>query len=508
MGGIALELVNSIAVVSIAILFVPILKQYSLPIAYGYLATRIAEAAILTVGAFIPLVTMNMSGYYTAFHLAMLVLGVGSLFFCYLLYQSRLIPRPLSILGLVGYGAIAIYGFTELLGISIGMILFVPATARWRCKWFRWPAIGTTQALGSKRSTVGRGSTKGVSMEQNIVEKIQHETHIFSIAVSADEKLLAFGGATNEPIIVWDLSQGMVIARLIGLKHQAHSLAFSPDGTRLAAANLWAGVCVWNVEEGRLLEEKTETKSRKIRRLVYPETRPTARFPVMLSSSIFRSEIRALAPNGKLLAVSNGGVAIIKYRSATELARLEPNNYGLSQSGSSDITWAANSNLLTVSGEGWLGLWQPFEHEPRFFGVTLPFQERVDALGVLGQSRQVIYARGREVSRIRMPLEPLQPLMSKWEAFMLQVPEPQRDSGFKAKREWKWNISPSGHDGVHTYGACLLWYNETYPAHAGGWGEEQSFESFLRDGPAYPIPEGILIEVCQAVQALTAKMEM
>lgn len=125
-GGIALELVNSIAVVSIAILFVPILKPYSLPIAYGYLATRIAEAVILTVGAFVPLVSLTMSGYYTAFQLAMLVLGVGSLFFCYLLYQTRLIPRPLSILGLVGYGAIAVYGFTELLGSSIGMILFVP----------------------------------------------------------------------------------------------------------------------------------------------------------------------------------------------------------------------------------------------------------------------------------------------------------------------------------------------------------------------------------------------
>jgi hypothetical protein len=342
-------------------------------------------------------------------------------------------------------------------------------------------------------------------MEQGIVGKIQHESQVFTLAVSADERWLAFGGAINKPIIIWDLSRGTSVAQLTGLQHQAHSLAFSPDGVRLAAANLWAGVCVWNVKDGRLLEAKPETKNRKTRHLVYPENHPAARFPVMLSSSIFRSEMRTLAPNGKYLAINHAGVEIIKYRSTTKLARLEPSNYGLS--GSSTLAWAANSEILALSGEGWLGLWQPFGHEPKFVSVTLPFQEHIEGLGVLGQARQVIYALGREIIFIQMPLEPMPSQLNKWQAFTLQMPEPGRDNGFKVSREWKWNISPSGHDGVRAHETGLVWFNETYPAYAGGWGDDQSLESFLRNGPAYPIPDDILIEVYLAVRALTAKTE-
>ncbi len=337
-------------------------------------------------------------------------------------------------------------------------------------------------------------------------QRIQHDTQVFSIAASADERWIAYGGASDEPIIVRDLVSGAVIARLTDLKHQAHSLAFSHDGARIAAANLWGGICVWNVADGRLLQTKPETGNRKTRRLVYADESST--FPAMLSGSVHRSETRTLAPNGKFLAVSDSGVRIVKYKRSTELAHLEPVDYGLAQSIGGAVAWSADSDLLAVSGDGWLGLWKPFEPEPHFVAVALPFQERVDAIGVLGRSGRAVYARDREIVIVRMPSVPMPKQLSEWQAFMLQVPEPKPDGGFKVRRDWKWNVSASGHDGIHTFGSSLTWFNETYPAFAGGWGDEQTFESFLNDGPAYSIPDEIVVEVCQAVRILASATDV
>ncbi len=56
----------------------------------------------------------------------MIALGLGSLPFCYLLYRARLIPRSLSVLGLIGYAALFIGGLVGLFGLNLSMMHFLP----------------------------------------------------------------------------------------------------------------------------------------------------------------------------------------------------------------------------------------------------------------------------------------------------------------------------------------------------------------------------------------------
>ena len=54
-------------------------------------------------------------------------LGVGSLFFCALLYRTPLVPRFLAVWGFVGYAAFAGGSLTELAGVAgAGIIGAVP----------------------------------------------------------------------------------------------------------------------------------------------------------------------------------------------------------------------------------------------------------------------------------------------------------------------------------------------------------------------------------------------
>lgn len=142
--GALFMLVNCLAVVAIGVLMFPILKRHSEIIALGYAVTRAIEGTLLAVGVVgllsliavskelnggsgleaLGAMAVGFNGW--AFQAAMLVLGVGSLFFCFLLYQTGLIPRPLALLGLVGYAALSVGAVLDLLGFSIGLVHFIP----------------------------------------------------------------------------------------------------------------------------------------------------------------------------------------------------------------------------------------------------------------------------------------------------------------------------------------------------------------------------------------------
>jgi len=147
--GAILMLINSAVVVGIGVMMFPILKQHNEPIALGYVGTRIIEAIILIVGVisllslltlseeyiksgtpdvsyFQTLSTLAVKGNYFAYQIAMIVLGVGSLTFCYILYQSKLIPRFISAWGFIGYAALLAGALFEIYGFKVGLILSIP----------------------------------------------------------------------------------------------------------------------------------------------------------------------------------------------------------------------------------------------------------------------------------------------------------------------------------------------------------------------------------------------
>lgn len=334
-------------------------------------------------------------------------------------------------------------------------------------------------------------------------EAIRHGSHIFALAVAHDETRLACGGTADTPIAVWDLARTTVVAQLTGLPHQAHALAFSADGARLAAANVWGGLCVWSIADGRLLDRKPETTRRQNRSLVYAATGQRGLWPTMLADAVARPRQRALAPNGQVVAISQAGVQVRRYRTTTEVARFEPPDFLEAPTPVRRLAWSADSRWLALAGEDWAGAWRPLDDPPVFFGRALPLPEMVGALAMLGGTRQVLYAQGAAVAALDLPPAPRAPKPTPWQAFLGRLPDPA--PGFKPRNDWQWNTTQWGYEGVRTLGGELLWYSHSHNTLAGGGALGQDFASFLATGPDRPVPEPILVEVCQAVLLLAGQ---
>lgn len=124
--GAVMMLLNSVAVVAIGALMLPVLRPHAPAVAVGYLATRIFEGAFLAVGAIALLVGFGNTNF-LAYNIAEAGLGIGSLFFCGALYRSRLVPRFLAVWGFVGYASFAAGCFLELAGVAgAGLVSTVP----------------------------------------------------------------------------------------------------------------------------------------------------------------------------------------------------------------------------------------------------------------------------------------------------------------------------------------------------------------------------------------------
>ena len=148
--GAFLMLLNSAVDVGKAVLIYPILEKHGQRGSLAYFATMIFEVVLLAVGALcllmlIPLAQQSIdtgmasAGWIKAlgalaiqsntmaYQIAQMSLGFGCLFLCALLFQTRLIPRPLALWGLIGYTIHMAGAIAEIFGIHISLILLIPA---------------------------------------------------------------------------------------------------------------------------------------------------------------------------------------------------------------------------------------------------------------------------------------------------------------------------------------------------------------------------------------------
>lgn len=146
--GTLLMLVNSVIVIGIGVLMFPILRPLHEITAHAYLAARVVEAVLLAVGVLllltlIPLAEAHGSaggeggvlpslaevvraGNDDARYLAMIGLGLGGALFCLALFRSRLVPRALAALGMVGYPMMAAGEALAVLGYDLGGLHYAP----------------------------------------------------------------------------------------------------------------------------------------------------------------------------------------------------------------------------------------------------------------------------------------------------------------------------------------------------------------------------------------------
>src|ERR1017187_2678695 len=124
--GAFFELVLAFSVIGISVMMFPIVKKKNESIAIGYVCFRLLEATIIIIGiisllsivtlsqAFAKAVAPNASSFLTAGKLLVtvhnwtfllgpnLALGLSTLMMGYFLYKSNLVPRLISVLGLIG----------------------------------------------------------------------------------------------------------------------------------------------------------------------------------------------------------------------------------------------------------------------------------------------------------------------------------------------------------------------------------------------------------------------
>jgi hypothetical protein len=129
--GAALMLLNSAFVIGIGVLMFPILRPHNKAIATGYLGTRIFEGVVLAIGVVSLIVVTDSAAAIDAnsvfYNIAEAGLGIGSLFFCALLFRTRLVPRFLAVWGFIGYACFAGGNLLELFGVAgAGLVSSAP----------------------------------------------------------------------------------------------------------------------------------------------------------------------------------------------------------------------------------------------------------------------------------------------------------------------------------------------------------------------------------------------
>jgi len=152
------ELILAFSVIGISVMMFPIINKEDESLAIGYVCFRLLEAILIIIGIislltlvtlsqeFVTAVAPNASSYLTAGKLLMtmhnwtflfgpnLALGPSTLIMSYFLYDSKLVPRFISVMGLVGGTLILAYALLVMFGVFLqdsawGAILGIPVFA-------------------------------------------------------------------------------------------------------------------------------------------------------------------------------------------------------------------------------------------------------------------------------------------------------------------------------------------------------------------------------------------
>jgi hypothetical protein len=141
---VILWLIAATSAVATSFMLFPILRRHIESLAMGYVVLRTFENVLYVVGALSLLIMLTVSqkyvagavdaSYYPVLGTLLLALkdwavsigtlifaGLGGLTLNYVLYQSKLIPRWLSLWGFIGAALIVLYGLIGIFGIGTGL---------------------------------------------------------------------------------------------------------------------------------------------------------------------------------------------------------------------------------------------------------------------------------------------------------------------------------------------------------------------------------------------------
>jgi len=123
------EAISGVAVILIAVLMFPLFKPYNIKASFWYIVLRSIEGGLMIIAGILFLSHSNLllgmrDGIYLGHGY---IFAVAALFFYYLLYQSKLIPRWLSGWGFIAAILLILANLLEITGLVTGsMILYLP----------------------------------------------------------------------------------------------------------------------------------------------------------------------------------------------------------------------------------------------------------------------------------------------------------------------------------------------------------------------------------------------
>ena len=144
--GVLLEMIVALAGIGTAVALYPVVKRQGEARAVGFVASRVLEAATIYAGivSLMSIVTLRQTGagtgalatgqalaaqyQWTFFFAQSLIPAVNGVLLGSLLYQSRLVPRWLPVLGFIGAGLLVTLWFAVLVGL-IGAVSPAAAVA-------------------------------------------------------------------------------------------------------------------------------------------------------------------------------------------------------------------------------------------------------------------------------------------------------------------------------------------------------------------------------------------
>jgi len=127
--GMFLEVISGLAVIAIAILMFPLFKPYNKIASLWYLVFRGLEGGLMIIAGILflsysPLLLGIRDGIYVGHGY---IFAVAALIFYYLLYLSNLVPRWISVWGVIAAILLVLVNLLEVTGIISGlMVLYLP----------------------------------------------------------------------------------------------------------------------------------------------------------------------------------------------------------------------------------------------------------------------------------------------------------------------------------------------------------------------------------------------
>jgi hypothetical protein len=127
--GVLLMMCSGIAVVGIGLLMYQVLKPVNQRVAFWYPVLRVVEFTVSTACGVYLLIQLQVVPNQLLW--IYIPTGIGGLVLNYLLFVSRLVPRAIVVLGLVGYGLFTLAVPLDLLGVldmnvGLGMVVLIP----------------------------------------------------------------------------------------------------------------------------------------------------------------------------------------------------------------------------------------------------------------------------------------------------------------------------------------------------------------------------------------------